>query len=646
VDSNGKQNHNRPAAAPKQRERGGGMSWPNTWPMWRQFTLALATIAASVAIRWALDPILGDRVPFIALFMVLLPLTLLVNPKPFLLAAIVGVLSVQFLFVTPRFSFGMASEVPLVQFVLAGTAIGVATITAWLSERVRRRALAAEAMLRAFVDDSPSLKWVTDGRDRIVYANRAMATALGKTIAEIQDRKHAELLPEETANKALERIHLVRSTGIPDTAVEALPSIDRSAPPRVLEWRRFPLRLSDAADLLVAGMAIDVTDKVEMARALQEADRRKDEFLATMAHELRNPLAPIRNSVEFLKLRDGLSEDVAQCRDVIDRQVQHMSRLLEDLLDVSRIAHGKLELRPEPVDFASVISDSIETSRPLIDEAGHELEVILPDEPILVRADRIRLAQVFSNLLNNAAKYTERGGHIRLTASMEDTDVAVSVRDDGIGIEPAALSDIFTMFSQAKPALDRAQGGLGIGLALAKGLVSLHGGKIDARSEGPGHGSEFIVRLPAITGLSRRQEFQQDGVRVAAAGHPRKILVVDDLKDSCDTLALLLRAFGHLVETAYDGEEGVLMAERFRPEVILLDIGMPKMNGYDACERIRSAAWGKSIFIIAVTGWGQEDDRRRTEGTGFDAHLIKPTDPALLLDLLKTTSRTRDGTAA
>jgi PAS domain S-box-containing protein len=384
-------------------------------------------------------------------------------------------------------------------------------------------------------------------------------------------------------------------------------------------------------------------ERLLLVRRLQEADRRKDDFLATLAHELRNPLAPIRNAVHILKTRGPADSELVWSREVIDRQVGQMSRLLEDLLDVSRITRNKLDLRKTRVTLASAVESAVETSRPLIDSRGHHLTVALPTETIFLEADPMRLAQVFANLLNNAAKYTPNGGRIRLAAELaaersgSAREVVVSVSDNGIGIPSGVLPHIFDMFSQAQPALDRSESGLGVGLGLVKGLVEMHGGSVEARSDGPGRGSTFLVRLPVAVEESVESRGRSAGAEAASEGQPKwRILIVDDLKDSADSLAMLLGLLGHQVHTAYDGAEGVAAAERFRPDVVLLDLGMPKLNGYDACRYIREQPWGKDMFLIAVSGWGQESDRRRAEEARFNRHLLKPVDPAELMKVIES----------
>jgi len=383
--------------------------------------------------------------------------------------------------------------------------------------------------------------------------------------------------------------------------------------------------------LTLYGIGIDTTtrrrseDELRRENAeLTEADRRKDEFLAVLAHELRNPLAPIKNSVTMLKARPMPDEQTAWARDAVERQVDLMARLLDDLLDVSSMAREKLELRKERVELAHVVDTAVGRSRPLIDAAGHELTISVPSEPVYVDADPVRLAQVLANLLDNAAKYTERGGHIRLSANVEGRELVISVKDDGIGIAEEHLPRLFDMFAQTTSALRRAQGGLGIGLSLARALVELHGGSVMAYSEGPGRGSEFMVRLP----LARTRMLERDAhaPEEPAAPAGRRILVADDNHDAAESLAMMLRMGGNDVRTGRDGVEAVTIAQSYHPQVVLLDIGMPRMNGYDAARRIRSEPWGREMMLIALTGWGQDEDKRRAREAGFDHHLTKPVD--------------------
>jgi CheY-like chemotaxis protein len=376
---------------------------------------------------------------------------------------------------------------------------------------------------------------------------------------------------------------------------------------------------------------------------LQEADRRKDEWLAMLAHELRNPLAPIRNAVQFLRLKGPPDPDLQNARDIIERQLRQMTRLVDDLLDVARIGRGKLTLHREPVSLGAVLTSAVESSRPLIEAAGHDLAVALPPEPILVEADPTRLAQVFLNLLNNAAKYTPPGGRLWLTAERQGREAVVRVRDTGVGIPAPMLPHIFEMFTQVDRSLERSQGGLGIGLTLVKRLVEMHGGSVEAKSEGPGQGSEFVVRLPVVGMPAVQSPQPSSGGEQAAVAAKLRILLVDDNVDAAESLGLLLQIRGHEVRTAPDGVAGLEVAASFRPDVALLDLGMPKLNGYDLARRLRGEAWGKGMVLIALTGWGQEDDRRRTQEAGFDHHLVKPVDPDALQEFFARTAPAGQG---
>jgi PAS domain S-box-containing protein len=392
---------------------------------------------------------------------------------------------------------------------------------------------------------------------------------------------------------------------------------------------RAPHRVSGRDEQLLdlyARHAADVVERFRFEEALKEADRRKDEFIATLAHELRNPLAPVRNAIEVLRANGPDDPELAWARGVIVRQVGQMAHLLDDLLDLSRISRDKLELRTGRIALAEVVESAVETSRPLIEAGGLGLEVDLPSAPIHLDADATRLAQVFANLLNNAAKYTEPGGRITLAAERRGGEAVVTVADTGIGLGPELLPRLFEMFSQAAPASVRSQGGLGIGLALVKGLVELHGGSVEARSDGHDLGSAFVVRLPVVDGPAPTTPAP------AAEAEPTcatgcKILVADDHRDAAESLARLLRLMGQEVRTAGDGLEAVALAEEFRPDVILMDIGMPRLDGYEAAARIREHPWGADMTLVALTGWGQEEDRRRSREAGFDAHLTKPVEP-------------------
>ena len=399
--------------------------------------------------------------------------------------------------------------------------------------------------------------------------------------------------------------------------------------------------IKDAAGNVVGASKIvrDVADRKRLeddlrrlAADLSETDRRKNEFLATLAHELRSPLAPMSNMLEVVKRANGDGETLKQAHDTIERQLAQMVRLVDDLLDLNRITHDRLELRRSEVELSSVIQQGVEVARPLIDAAGHNLIIDLPAEPIYLNADRTRLAQLFGNLLNNSCKYTRPNGTISLSAKHTGDQVAVTVKDNGAGIPPDKLQSIFDMFMQVDRTAERSQGGLGIGLTLVKRLAEMHGGSIEAKSDGEGQGSEFVVRLPILTKPAQVSLHAED--TPAESASQRRILIVDDNKDSADSLAMLLEIMGNETYTAHDGVEAVEAIEKHRPEVVLLDIGLPRLDGHEVCRRLRKQPWGKDIVVIALTGWGQEDDRRKSEEAGFNGHLVKPVDYEKLLQLL------------
>jgi PAS domain S-box-containing protein len=407
------------------------------------------------------------------------------------------------------------------------------------------------------------------------------------------------------------------------------------------------LKLDDESGrtVAIATVSQDVTERRRLedslralAADLAEADRRKDEFLATLAHELRNPLAPLSNTLEVLK-RSG-SQDISLRRglDTMERQLEQLVRLVDDLLDLSRITHNRIELRKRQVDLASVIRQAVLAAQPLADAARHTIEVSLPSEPIELHADPVRLTQVFGNLLNNSCKYTPAGGTIRLSVRRDGHDALVEVTDTGIGIPADKLDSIFDMFTQVDRSLEQSQGGLGIGLTLVKRLVEMHDGRVEARSEGEGRGSTFEVRLPALQEVANVAPATSE-TRTSGATH--RILVVDDNKDSAESLAMLLEITGHVVYTAHDGDTALDLVDQHRPDVVLLDIGLPVLNGLEVCRRIRQQPWGQAIVLIALTGWGQDEDRRRSQEAGFDGHLVKPVDHTRLLAMLASLTEPR-----
>lgn len=397
-----------------------------------------------------------------------------------------------------------------------------------------------------------------------------------------------------------------------------------------------------------ATVSQDITERKQLyddlrrlAADLSEIDRRKNEFLATLAHELRNPLAPMTNMIEVVKRAAGDEAVVKRALDTFERQLGQMVRLVDDLLDLNRITRDRLELRRSEIVLSSVIQQAVEAARPLLDASGHELIIDLPEEPIYLNADSARLAQLFGNLLNNSCKYTKPQGTIWLTGERANRDVIVRVRDNGAGIPPDKLDQVFDMFMQVEATAERSQGGLGIGLMLVKRLTEMHGGSIEARSGGEGRGSEFIVKLPILDRAERLPQQASDVFEISSL--PCRILIVDDNHDSAESLALLFQTMGSKTCLAHDGVEALEAIEKHQPDVVLVDIGLPKLNGHEVCRRVRSQPWGKDITMIALTGWSQEQDRRMSEEAGFDVHIVKPVDYDYLLELVASLENRRSG---
>jgi PAS domain S-box-containing protein len=504
-----------------------------------------------------------------------------------------------------------------------------------LTEQALRQ---SEQRFARFMQHLPGLAWIKDAQGRYVYANDAAEKAFRTPRPELYGQTDEDVFPPETAAQFREHDRRALASGAGVQVIETLEHEDGVLHHSLVS--KFPIPSPDGEGVLVGGMAIDVTDRVRADEALREADRRKGEFLATLAHELRNPLAPIRNALRLMKHSDGRGDLEAE-RAMAERQVVHLTRLVDDLMDVARINQGRIELRKQALDLAPVVERAVEAVQSSIEGCGHALSVSLPAEPVRLEADPTRLEQVIWNLLSNAAKYTEPGGKIRLSVRRDGGWVALRVRDTGIGIEPEMLPRIFGMFVQADGRRDRTQGGLGIGLSLVKTLVEMHGGGVEARSGGLGQGSEFVVRLPVPPEAipARAGPAPEESSQPAAVPLRRRILVVDDNVDAANSLARLLkRVYGQEVRVAHDGPGALRLAGEFRPEFVLLDIGMPGMDGYEVARRMRERGDLGGARLIALTGWGQEADRLRSRDAGFAHHLVKPVDPEVLCRLLFSTA--------
>ena len=504
----------------------------------------------------------------------------------------------------------------------------------------------AEELLALITDHLPVLISYVDREMRYRLNNRAYERWFGRPRSDITGRLVSEVSGEDNWQKMQPRL-AEALRGNPVAWEERLhyPAMG----PRWVEVNYVPHRGKDGRVEGVAILVHDITARREANEELQRlnaelarAHRRKDEFLATLAHELRNPLAPITNALELLRLKNAVQPEGQTQAQMIERQVRQLTRLVDDLLDVARINRGRIDLRREPVEVGALCREAALAARAAMDAGGHQLSLLLPEHEVWLDADPTRIAQVLLNLLHNAAKYTPHGGQVVLAAAVEDGQAVLRVRDNGIGLAPEHLASVFEMFSQVVPALERAQGGLGIGLALVRGLVHLHGGRIEAHSAGPGQGSEFVVRLPLGNAPVSRPAVQ---ATPPAPLTPLRVMVVDDNRDAALSLAELLELGGHQVEVAHSGEAALALAQQFAPQLCLLDIGMPGMNGYELAERLR-AAHGTTMRLAALTGWGQQEDKRQAMKAGFDHHLTKPIDGPALEDLLaEVASEQRTGRA-
>jgi PAS domain S-box-containing protein len=482
-------------------------------------------------------------------------------------------------------------------------------------------------MYQTVLSNSADLHYVLDTDGRFRYANPSLLALYDRPESEVIGHNLAEMGRTDDVSKTfMEQVRHVAATG--ESVRHETPNQTRFAG-RTFEYILTPVFDANGRVEAIAGSSRDTTKRRATELAAIEEARRKDEFIATLAHELRNPLAPIRNALEVARLAKGNDVAIEYAHGVMDRQMTHMVRLIDDLLDLSRLNLGRIELKRATFDLASVLETAMETSRPHIQQAEITLTVDLPKQTVCVDADSDRLVQVFANLLTNAAKFTPRQGRVMLSLVQEDSTAIVRVRDTGIGMSAEILEHVFDSFTQEGDALNRTEGGLGIGLTLVKGLVELHGGTVEAHSDGKGLGSEFIVRLPISTNASSSEPRKTRRNNTTATNWHR-ILVVDDNKDSATSLSMMLNFMGHDTRTANDGLRGLEVAEQFRPDVCLLDIGMPNLNGYDMARRLRDESWGKDILLIALSGWGQEHDKERSSNAGFDLHLVKPIDPATL----------------
>jgi len=650
--------------------------WNRTDSLIFRYGCALLGITLATGLRLLFDPILGDKFPFATMLFGVMVASWYGGFGPAVVATLLGALASARFLLPPRGSFaiegfdnqaGMGLYLAMsVGICLLGGAMRRAQrrseenaqelsvrqkeIELGTQERQQAQererqlltdASTADAKFRAFFEQGPLFAGIMTLDGTLVEPNRLALEACGYTREQVVGKPFWECPYWNESPELMQQIQQATAQAAAGQTYRAeMPYFVADGSQRMVDFILLPIKNESGRVLFLAPTGNDITHRHQLeselrslAAHLAEADRRKDEFLATLAHELRNPLAPLRNGLQLMRLSEGEPELVEQARSMMERQLTHLVRLIDDLMDVNRITQGKLELRKERLQLAAVVDIAVETSHAIIERMGHHLTVALPQQPVFIEADLTRLAQVVSNLLHNAAKYSDPGSHIWLTAGQQGNDVVVSVRDDGIGIAADKLSSIFEMFSQVDHSLERSQGGLGIGLTLVKWVIEMHGGKIEAKSQGPGAGSEFVIRLPIVCAPSDVQT-PEPHHEPAAANSLLRILIVDDNRDGADSLAVMLRLLGNDTRTAYDGQQAVVLAAEYQPDVILLDLGLPKLNGYEACRHIRLQPRETELIIIAQTGWGQDEDRRRTHEAGFDHHMVKPVDPAALIKML------------
>jgi len=584
----------------------------------------------AVLLRWLLDPVLGDSLPLVTLYGAVAFGVWIGGYRPAVVAVVLGYLACSYLFIAPRGTFSVDTPT------LVGIAAYLFTCSIIIGFGEAMRASQRPSRLLAAIVESSDDAIVSKTVDGVIQSWNASAERLfGYSADEAVGRPITMIIPPDRRDEEQEILRRIRA----GERTDHFETVRMRKDGRLINVSLTVSPVRDESGKVVGASktARDITERKKadeqiqvLMSELKQADRRKDEFLALLAHELRGPLAPLRNTLEIMK-RTGQSGNSDEAHGTMDRQLGQLVRLVDDLLDVSRITHGKISLAKQRVDLAQVIGQAVEASRPQAESLGHRVRVMLPPRPIYLEADPARLAQVFGNLLNNACKYTPPGGRISVTAEQTGSVVLVKVKDSGVGIPADRLTSVFEMFTQIDQNPEVSHGGLGLGLTLVKRMVEMHEGSVTAHSEGRGKGSEFVVRLPVVSEAAASYGIAPESV---PAVKPHRILVVDDNTDAASSLAMLLQISGNEAQTANEGLEAIELAEVFRPDVVLLDIGMPQIDGLEVCRRIRAQPWGRDMLMIALTGWGQEEDRRRSKDVGFDYHLVKPVDYPTLMKLL------------
>jgi PAS domain S-box-containing protein len=511
-----------------------------------------------------------------------------------------------------------------------GSLVGVVLVFRDITES--RRAEKTHATLAAIVESSDDAIVSKDLNGRIMTWNIGAERLFGYSENEAVGQSITMIIPPDRIHEETEILRRIRNGDRVDHYETV--RVRKDGTPVEISLTISPVRGADGTIIGASKIARDITERRVMERQLREADRQKDHFIAILAHELRNPISPIQNAVKILQLERPNDRELLYYCELIETETMQINRLLGDLLDSSRITQGKLSLRKERMNLIVAVNRAIEASRSAFAEAGHKLTVDLVSEPLIVEADPMRLTQVFSNLLNNAAKFTESEGHIRVLAERQNNQAVVRIKDTGIGIAPELLPRIFDMFVQGETVTERTHGGLGLGLTLARDIVQLHGGKIEAKSDGLGKGSEIVVTLPLSVPLQPHEFGRSAAIKIGTTAVPRRIVVVDDSKNQVLSLERLFKRMGHEVRVAYDAAGALRVMEEFLPDFALIDIGLPGVNGYDLARQVRDRPQFRNVTLIAQTGWGREEDRNQARDAGFDHHLVKPIDHQRLAEIL------------
>jgi PAS domain S-box-containing protein len=625
------------------------------------YAVALGALIAAIALRALLDPFLGDTLPFVTLFGAVAVAVWTGGLGVAVTTGLLGYVACHLLFLQPRGTLDLSSARDVVGLAAYLFTCALIMLIGEAMRAARRRASErGEALLASLAERQKFMTLVETSTDFIgmcdlagvpFYVNPAGLRMVGLDNLEQARRTHVRefFLPADQAKIMEEFFPSVVENGHGEIEVRFRKF--RTGATRWMAYKVLALTDTTGRRYGFATVSQDVSERRRledslrsMASDLSDADRRKNEFLATLAHELRNPLAPLSNTLAVLKRTGGCPSTLDWCIDNMERQVGQIVRLVDDLLEVSRITHGRLDLRKSRIELAAVIEQAVQACAPLARSCGHEVLVRLPREPISLHADPARLVQVFSNLLNNACKYTPEGGKIGLDVERQGNYAAITVEDNGVGIPHDKLHRIFDMFMQVDQSLERSRGGLGIGLVLVKRLVEMHGGSVEASSGGEGLGTRFVIRLPAA--FDQPKAVAQIANAASETAQRRSILIVDDNRDAAESLALLLRPISREIHVAHDGEAGLEAAKRHRPDIVLLDIGLPKLNGHEVCRHLRKEQWGSEMVIVALTGWGQENDRRETREAGFDGHLTKPVPYAALTEFLAQACTGKNAVAA